>query len=59
VKDEVGKPVHFAALCNYHHSKTNFERERWEAMFHRAIDEIYNGRSYFTKEEMLELERGA
>jgi hypothetical protein len=47
-----GKPVHFAALCNKHHSKTNEDRARWEAMLHRIIDEIYGGRSYFTKEEM-------
>jgi hypothetical protein len=46
-----GKPVHFAALCNSCHMKTNFNRERWETMLHRIIDEIYNGRSYYTKEE--------
>ena len=46
-----GKPVHFAAMCHRCHSKTNFDRERWEAMMHRIIDEIYNGRSYYTKEE--------
>lgn len=47
-----GKPVHFAALCGRCHIKTNIDRERWEAMLHRAIDEIWNGRSYYTKEEM-------
>jgi hypothetical protein len=46
-----GKPVHFASLCHRCHSKTNHNRERWEAMMHRIIDEIYNGRSYYTKEE--------
>lgn len=46
-----GEPVHFAAMCHRCHSKTNFDRERWEAMMHRIIDEIYNGRSYYTKEE--------
>lgn len=46
-----GEPVHFAALCGRCHIKTNFERARWEAMLHRIIDEIYDGRSYFTKEE--------
>jgi hypothetical protein len=30
---------------------------RWEAMLHRIIDEIYDGRSYYTKEEMLEVDR--
>lgn len=46
-----GKPVHFAALCTSCHVKTNENRERWEAMIHRIIDEVYNGRSYYTKEE--------
>ncbi len=46
-----GKPVHFASLCHRCHSKTNYERERWEAMLHRIIDEIYDGRSYYTQEE--------
>jgi len=46
-----GKPVQFAALCHRCHSKTNFDRENWEAMIHRIILEIYNGRSYYTKEE--------
>jgi len=46
-----GKPVHFAILCTKHHTKTNNDRERWEEMFHRVIDEVYNGRSYFTTEE--------
>lgn len=46
-----GKPVHFAALCNKCHCKTNHGREHWEAMLHRIIDEIYGGRSYFTKDE--------
>lgn len=40
-----GKPVHFAALCHKCHSRTNVDRERWEAMIHRAIEEIYDGRS--------------
>lgn len=46
-----GEPVHFAALCHVHHLKTNSDRERWESMIHRIIDEIYDGRSYFTKDE--------
>ena len=46
-----GEPVHFAALCAKHHNKTGADRERWEAMLHRIIDEVYGGRSYFTKEE--------
>jgi len=50
-----GAPVHFTALCNRHHGMTNAERGRWEAILHRIIDEIYNGRSYFTKEEWKEM----
>jgi hypothetical protein len=46
-----GKPVQFTALCSKCHSKTNHDRGRWEAMFHRAIDEIWNGKSYYTKTE--------
>jgi len=46
-----GKPVHFASLCRSCHSKTNKGREKWESMLHRIIDEIYDGKSYYTKEE--------
>ena len=48
-----GKPVQFAALCTSCHMKTNYDRPRWEAMIHMIIDEIYGGRSYYTKSEML------
>jgi hypothetical protein len=48
-----GKPVHFAALCYRCHAKTNSDRERWENMLHRIIDEMWEGRSYFTKEEWI------
>ena len=51
-----GKPIHFAALCSTCHSKTGGgERPRWEEIFHRIIDEMYDGRSYFTKEEWREI----
>jgi hypothetical protein len=50
-----GKPVHFAALCDNHHAMTNGDRERWEYMIHYIIDEMYNGRSYYTKEEYSKL----
>lgn len=46
-----GKPVQFAATCSRCHGRTGHDRERWEAMIHRIIDEIWNGRSYFTKDE--------
>lgn len=41
----------FVTLCDMHHSKTNGDRDRWESMLHRIIDEIYDGKSYYTKEE--------
>lgn len=50
-----GKPVHFAAMCGKCHIKTNLERDRWESMIHRIIDEIYDGRSYFTKDEYRQM----
>jgi len=53
-----GKPVQFAALCGKCHAKTNIDRPRWEAMLHRIIDEIYGGRSYYTKEEYIKMRGG-
>ena len=46
-----GNPVRFAALCTKCHCESGMDRNRWESMLHRIIDEIYGGRSYFTKEE--------
>lgn len=47
-----GKPVHFVALCRSHHSQTSCgDRQRWMNMIHRVIDEIYDGRSYYTQKE--------
>jgi hypothetical protein len=51
-----GKPVCFAALCTSCHTKTNGDRDRWEAIFHHILDELYDGRSYYTKEEFQNLE---
>jgi hypothetical protein len=53
-----GKPVQFAALCRSCHSRTGGQiknRARWEALIHVIINEIYNNRSYFTKEEWKNL----
>lgn len=50
-----GKPAHFASLCGSCHSKTNKDRAKWKIMLHRIIDEIYGGKSYFTKEEYKSL----
>lgn len=49
-----GKPVHFAALCRSCHGKTNGDREQWAAILHRTIEEIWQGRSYYTKDEWRE-----
>ncbi|MCK9458844.1 MAG: hypothetical protein M0R80_04330 [Proteobacteria bacterium] len=48
-----GKPFQFAALCQSCHFRTTpkVNREYWETVLHRIIDEMYGGRSYFTKEE--------
>jgi hypothetical protein len=49
-------PVQFAALCGRHHGMTNGgNRLTWENMLHRAIEEIWDGKSYFTKEEYAEM----
>ena len=50
-----GKPVHFAALCMSCHAKTNFDRDQWENIIHIIINEIYNDKSYYTKEEYVNM----
>jgi len=51
-----GKKVNFAALCHDCHCKTSGRnRQRWEDMFHVIIDYLYDGRSYYTKEEFENL----
>lgn len=39
----------FAPLCLVCHSKTNYERERWEYMLSYIIQEVYNGESFTPK----------
>lgn len=46
-----GQPVQFVTLCHSCHMKTNGSRSRWERIFLKILYEIYNNRSYFTKEE--------
>jgi hypothetical protein len=48
------KPL-FVALCLSCHGKTNHDREYWEQHFTEIINEKYNGKCYFTKEEMENL----
>lgn len=50
-----GTPVCFAALCKSCHGKTGCDKDRWQKMIHRIIDEIYDGKSYYTKEEYIYL----
>lgn len=45
----------FATLCSKCHGKTSHERDRWCDMLSRIIDEIYGGKSYFTREEYAKL----
>jgi hypothetical protein len=53
-----GKLVQFAALCVSCHTKTTIgDRARWECVLHRVIDEIYGGRSYFTKDEWVQIDQ--
>lgn len=47
--------VRFAAMCHKHHMITNFNRDQWEYILNYIIDEIYGGKSYYTKEEMLKM----
>jgi hypothetical protein len=44
-------PRLFVALCNKCHGKVGLNRNRWEEIFKIALDEIYDGKSYYTKEE--------
>jgi len=46
-----GKPVHFATMCMKHHTSTNNDRDLWESRIHRIIYEIYDNKSYYTREE--------
>jgi hypothetical protein len=44
----------FVPLCNPCHGKTNARREFWEQYFTEMIGEYYQGKCYFTKEEIKE-----
>jgi hypothetical protein len=45
----------FAAVCGKHNTIANHDRDRWRSIFHRIIDEMYDGKCYFTKEEFCNL----
>jgi len=41
----------FVTLCNRHNLAVNYDRELWERYFVGLINDEYEGRCYFTKEE--------
>ena len=45
-------PPLFVPLCKSCHSKTNSNRDYWEAYFTNMIEDYYEGKCYFTPEEM-------
>ena len=45
-------PPLFVPLCRSCHTKTNFNRPYWEAYFTNMIEGYYEGKCYFTPEEM-------
>lgn len=47
--------IQFVALCINCHTKTNHNRNYWEKVLTIIIHEIYNGKSYYTKEEYKKL----
>jgi len=46
-------PREFVILCRKCHMMTNYDRDYWTNYFHNLICEKYNGKSYFTKDEMI------
>jgi hypothetical protein len=47
-----GYKLHIVPLCKPCHTKTNFNREYWEQHFSEIINTYYQGRCYFTSDEM-------
>jgi len=48
-----GEHPYFVPLCSVCHGKTNFNRVEWQRKFIKIIQEEYNGKCYFTKEECI------
>lgn len=50
----VGDPNKFVVICDRCHARTNNKKHRvfWARYYEKIINEKYNGKSYFTKEEM-------
>jgi hypothetical protein len=49
------KPAMFISLCEQCHMKTNHKRELYEHKYETLINEKYNGKSYYTREEYIEI----
>lgn len=45
-------PPEFVATCLGCNAKANYDREEWEELFGYIIQYVYNGKCYYTKEEM-------
>ena len=46
-------PRYFIPLCNSCHAKTNFNREHWQKIFSKKINQKFKGKCYFHKGEVL------
>jgi len=49
-----GDPNKFVVLTHQEHAKTNYNRLEWIRVFEDMIEEKYEGKCYFTKEEYTE-----
>jgi hypothetical protein len=51
----IGDPNKFVVLCDGCHGYSNGQKDReyWARHYEKIVNEKYNGKSYFTKEEML------
>lgn len=45
------RPPMFACVCQTHNAMANHSRERWRYIFHYIIDELYGGKSFYTRNE--------
>lgn len=48
-------PRYFVPLCKSCHMKTHFNRKYWISHFTEIINQYYDGKCFFTKEEMAQL----
>lgn len=50
------KQPRFVTLCGSHHSMTNTNRTMWQYIFNTIIDNVYDGKSYYTLNEYIQFE---